>query len=435
MSVGEYPPLTHRENQTGTFKESLRAPIHRWFAYPVGFSPRLVEEAIAEARLPAGALFYDPFAGTATSLIAARQSGLESHGLDAHPFIHFVGRTKLHWDVEPSLLGPALEPFIEEASTVAEKADPPDPSSVPALLAACYEPAQLGRLFALRDYVRATCPENSALRNLAELALAAIARPAASVSTKWPNVAPKRARSRAAPDAVTLFAERLRMMALDLATVAWQYDWPTAHLELADARLPHPYLLEESVDLVVTSAPYLNNFDYADRTRLETYLLGHYTSWRELTEGIRRHLVISATTQFSGLRVTADELLAPVTAADPCLGAEIGTLVERIAAARRATRGDKRFDLVVAGYFRDMLRVLTETRRLLRSNGRMQIVLGDSALYGVHVPTDVLVGRLGLVAGFHDLRVDHLRSRGNKWRAVRRSLHIPLRESLVTLTV
>jgi hypothetical protein len=432
--IGEQllPVATPENKQTGTFRGSLRAPIHRWFSFPVGFSPALVQEVIDAAHLPEGASFYDPFAGTATSLIVARQSGLRAHGLEAHPFIQFVGRTKLRWDVEPCL-GPAVERLLLGAIAAADRSSSIDVEPLPALLAKCYEPAQLRRLLALREYIRAFCVEDSVLQDLAELALAAIARPAANVSTKWPNVAPKRRRPRPAPDPVILFSQHIRTMLLDLETVACRSDWPVAQLEQADARLPHPYLPDASVDLVLTSPPYLNNFDYADRTRLETYLLGHYTSWADLTKNIRRHLVISATPQFDRLRTTTENLLMSVCETDTRLGTEIAGLVQEIVIARRAVRGDKRFDLVAAGYFRDMLRVLAECRPLLRTGARVHMVVGDSALFGVHVPTDELVGRLGLASGFRAYRIDVLRSRGNKWPGVRRSAHIPLRESLVTL--
>jgi DNA modification methylase len=418
--------------QAGTFRGSLRAPIHRWFSFPVGFSPALVQEVVDAANLPDGANFYDPFAGTATSLIVARQSGLEAHGLEAHPFIHFVGRTKLRWDVEPCL-GAAAERLLQGARAAADQASSIDLESLPALLIKCYEPDQLRRLIALREYIRASNIKDLVLRDLAELALAAIARPAANVSTKWPNVAPKRPRPRAAPDPVVLFSHHIRTMLLDLASVAYRSDWPVAQLEQADARLPHPYFPEASVDLVVTSPPYLNNFDYADRTRLETYLLGHYSSWADLTKNVRRHLVISATPQFNGLRTTSEELLQSVWETDTKLGEEIACLIQKIVNARRAVDGEKRFDLVAAGYFRDMVQVLTKCRPVLRTGARMHMVLGDSALFGVHVPTDELMGRLGLASGFRAFRIETLRSRGNKWPGVRRSVHIPLRESLVTL--
>lgn len=38
----------------GSFKDSAKAPIHRWFMYPAGYSHRLVETKIEEYRLGAG---------------------------------------------------------------------------------------------------------------------------------------------------------------------------------------------------------------------------------------------------------------------------------------------------------------------------------------------------------------------------------------------
>ena len=167
MSEGQEPPAL-REDLGGTFKDGLRAPIPRWFSYPVGFSPGLVREAISKAALPSGSIFYDPFGGTATSLIVARQLGLEAHGLEAHPFIHSVGQTKLRWNAEPGL-SDAAERLIAGAVTAVATAPTVDPASVPALLVTCFDAEQLRRLLALRDHLRSACPDGSALRGLAEL--------------------------------------------------------------------------------------------------------------------------------------------------------------------------------------------------------------------------------------------------------------------------
>ena len=155
-------------------------------------------------------------------------------------------------------------------------------------------------------------------------------------------------------------------MVADLATLQDHQDWPRAELLGADACEPHPSLEEGSVDLVVSSAPYLNNFDYADRTRLETYVLGQYTSWQELTDQVRRRLVMCATPQLDHLRPTVEDLLAEVTVRDEALGTELTGLVAKVAKARKDQKGNKRFDLVMAGYFGDMLRVLAQTRRVLK---------------------------------------------------------------------
>ncbi len=48
-----------------------------------------------------------------------------------------------------------------------------------------------------------------------------------------------------------------------------------------------------SIDLIVTSPPYANNYDYADATRLELSVLGEINSWGELQSKIRPELIRS----------------------------------------------------------------------------------------------------------------------------------------------
>src|ERR1700689_3428740 len=83
----------------GTFKESLRAPIHRWFKYPAGYSYRLVEEKLKEYNLKSGASVLDPFVGSGTTSLECKRQGIRSVGIEAHPFVAWVARTNLEWAV------------------------------------------------------------------------------------------------------------------------------------------------------------------------------------------------------------------------------------------------------------------------------------------------------------------------------------------------
>lgn len=71
----------------GTFKDSLRAPVHRWFTYPAGVSYQAVQEAFRLFKIRPGMTVYDPFAGTGTTNIVAKQHGVNSFGVEAHPFV------------------------------------------------------------------------------------------------------------------------------------------------------------------------------------------------------------------------------------------------------------------------------------------------------------------------------------------------------------
>ncbi|MCP4130341.1 MAG: hypothetical protein GY754_05120 [bacterium] len=47
----------------------------------------------------------------------------------------------------------------------------------------------------------------------------------------------------------------------------------------------------EPIGCCITSPPYLNNFDYAEMTRLQLHLLGWAHSWGDITEKIRNNLI------------------------------------------------------------------------------------------------------------------------------------------------
>lgn len=48
----------------GSFQDSLRSPVHRWFTYPAGYSHKLVESKIGQYELDGRHWIADPFATT-----------------------------------------------------------------------------------------------------------------------------------------------------------------------------------------------------------------------------------------------------------------------------------------------------------------------------------------------------------------------------------
>jgi len=80
-----------------------------------------------------------------------------------------------------------------------------------------------------------------------------------------------------------------------------------------------------------------------------------------------------------------------------------------------------------------MFLIISEVYRVLKNSALAVFVLGDSAPYGVHIPTDDLIGKLGLGAGFADYRIRVLRTRGDKWKKNPQRHDVQLRESIITL--
>ena len=117
--------------------------------------------------------------------------------------------------------------------------------------------------------------------------------------------------------------------------------------------------LPNFADGCVSSPPYLNNFDYADATRLELYFWGDVRSWGEMCREIRSGMVI-ATTQQSRVPVARDALESLRQYGQ--VGDEITVLTKQLTAQRKSRKRGKEYDQVIPSYFLDILR-LSKTSR------------------------------------------------------------------------
>jgi hypothetical protein len=85
---------------SSTFTDNMRQPVHCWFRYSAGFSARWVEDVIRSHK-SSDVRVFDPFAGSATTLLAAEAQGVESAGIDSHPFVSRIAMAKLEWRSDP----------------------------------------------------------------------------------------------------------------------------------------------------------------------------------------------------------------------------------------------------------------------------------------------------------------------------------------------
>ena len=421
----------------GSFKDSKRAPVHRWFAYPAGYSHLLVKAKIRSELGEGGtgpATVADPFVGCGTTSLAARQCGASSVGTEAHPFVWWVARTKVYDGYDGAAIRGELGRIMGGAREAAAGLD--TGGVWPDLVYKCYGPANLRLLYLLRERVAQVGDPHA--RDFLTLALVATLRRASRAGTGWPYIAPSAHHPKAERDALAEFGAQCDMMLGDLEAPGGAGAGAgarTSHrIVNGDAREFARHAGRGPVDLVVTSPPYLNNYDYADRTRLETFFLGMYSSWGEITRRVRDVLMTSATTQVCMRDHAARSEMPAVRDASRDVHSELAGIVRRLAGMRAGGRRAKAYDLMVAGYFEDITAVVEQVGRTLDAGGKLVLVLGDSAPYGVHVRTDEMIGRIAVALGFASYEVEVLRRRGGKWAGNPQRHHVPLRESIVTVT-
>jgi hypothetical protein len=398
----------------------------RWFRYPAGFSPAALEAAFKAVNVGEGQLIVDPFAGVATAGTTARDRALRFRGIEAHPLIAELANLKLKR--QASLGDP--ESLIDEAEALTGEVEQVPTTSEHELVRRCFDPDTLSELVSLRALIIGS---NSRWSRHLKWALLGTLREAAAVKVGWPHQRPNLRRVRQiVSDPLQRFVDRAAWIADDLATVGTGIDH---RVVVGDSRARRPWaqaLGEELAMGCVSSPPYLNNFDYADATRLELFFWGEISSWSEMCTEVRDEMLV-ATTQQSSVKST--EAAWRWLERHQSTKATLEPLAEDLTVLRREKVGKrgKEYDRVLPDYFAGIGKVLTQLYDHLADGAKVAWVVGDSAPYGVYVDTPRYLTALATQIGFAPVADVVIRSRGERWRTNGSRHQVPLSERLIVL--
>jgi len=400
-----------------TFQDNLSLPIHRWFRYSAGFSAFWANAIITREKALGRHHVLDPFAGSGTVLLEAERCQAKAIGIEAHPLIARIAQAKLHWRQDPKQFRDYARAILKLAWDSQKNA-----LDYPTLINKCFSNENLRQLDALRQ-VWQNSADGTPLSELTWLALVSILRQCASVGTaQWQYVLPKKSKAKIL-EPFDAFDQKIIQMSHDMLRRQQQEPGFHAILHQADARDCQP-IPEDWADIVITSPPYANNYDYADATRLEMTFLGEIANWGDLQDSVRQYLVRSCTQHVARIVAqTQDILNNPLL--DP-IRDEIIETCNQLEEQREIHAGKKPYHTMIAAYFTDMAETWGALRRVTTKGATVCFVIGDSAPYGVYVPVDRWLGALALAAGFQSFKFEKTRDRNVKWK--NRKHQVPLHE-------
>jgi DNA modification methylase len=383
----------------------------------------------------------DPFAGVGITGTAAAKRGLRFFGIEAHPLAAELARLKLTAPQrQPSILLKAAEEITERARSMTSAIDSTIVSQEADLVRRSFTNRNLSELVALRESLSMAGPEQLWLK----WALLATLRDVASVSVGWPYQRPGKRRQPLVGNVFARFNQRVAWMVDDLSEISLERLNSYGSLEAGgssslsaethqvingDSRLPQSWLLQDgSAAACVSSPPYLNNFDYADATRLELYFLSYVTTWGDMCRKVRHGMLI-ATTQQTKLAL-AEEAWDSLTSY-PAVYGKLREIESQLRARRAERPRGKEYDRVLPCYFAGMALVLSQLSKALAIGAKCYWVIGDSAPYGVYVNTPEIIGELAQEFGLQTMKDLKVRKRGGRWANNGTRHQVPLAERLL----
>ena len=396
--------LTQRADYT--FKYNAQHGRHGWLRLTPAYSVKLVEEILHDT--PPDIHVFDPFSGTATTLLCSGYHGLQATGYELNSFLVWFGQAKTRSYAHETLL--RVKEVINDIAAVLAHSRNQAASQPPPIhhIERWWHEAELRflcRLHAcIEQYSPAASPEKDLLfvifcRVMIRLSNASFNHQSMSFKTETVNTKTL-SLFEDAPDYIELFLKESQI----IINSASENPQGTISLIHGDARHLES-LKDEMFDLLITSPPYPNRMSYIRELRPYMYWLGYLTNGRDAGEIDWQ--AIGGTWGIATSRL--NEWQRSNAGFYP---AYFETLLSEIAS--HDNKNGRVLANYIAKYFEDMWRHLANVRRVMRPNGKIHYIVGNSVFYGILVPVETLFKEMFDALGFKNASIRTIRKRNSK---------------------
>lgn len=359
-----------------TIYETLgREPVH---PFPARMAPGIALEVVAEAKTQLRIL--DPMMGSGTVLALARSKGHRAIGVDIDPLAVLISRvwtTAIDGEQVRRKASEVLERARRIFSTLSARDAYPRHADIETRRFVAYwfdeySRRQLTSLATAIERIRDKATRDALWCGFSRLIITK--QSGSSLAMDLAHSRPHKAFNRAPSKPFRKFLTAVDRVVENCIDKRTKGRGPAASSYEGDARnLP---LRDASVDLVLTSPPYLNAIDYIRCSKFSLVWMGHSIS------GLRRIRAASVGTEVGSGAPQADE-----------------DIREIIAALKLRPQLAPREQAVLAQYVYDMRRALREVARVLTPCGRALYVVGENTIRGTYIPNASIVAMSASMSG------------------------------------
>ena len=341
---------------------------HDYHRYPAKFIPQLVERLIDEYIPQKNAHINDPFMGCGTTIVTAISKEFKASGTDINKIAYLITKVK-STPIEPVYLNKKIEQLLSKLKFLSETQITLFNDKIKPLIPQKHidrinywflekTKNELGKI------LRVIYDENDEI--IRDFFLVAFSHILKSCSI-WLQTSTKPTRDLKKKPAKPYDALRKHLIKMQKGNDAFYRIVPDnvkknlneyLNIRIADARKqPVP---DNSVDLVVTSSPYVTSYEYADLHQLSTI-------WFDFADDLTEYKKEFIGTSYKSYE---NKKLRSLIAMD---------IVDKM------SKKSKKMAKEIESFFIDMEEVFDESFRILKRGGRCCYVIGDTKLKGIDI--------------------------------------------------
>ncbi|MEM4067782.1 MAG: DNA methyltransferase [Candidatus Micrarchaeaceae archaeon] len=338
---------------------------HNYHRYPAKFIPQLVERLLYEYAPHKEASINDPFMGSGTTIVTAISKGFKASGTDINKIAHLITKVK-STPIEPEYLNKKIEQLISrlkvlDVTHTNDQIEPLIPQKHIDRINYWFTEENKNELGKI---LRVIYDENDeVIRNFFLVAFSHILKSC----SMWLQKSTKPTKDLTKKPVKPYDAFRKHLIKMQKGNDVFYKVVPAnvrenlnkyLNIEIGDAKKqPVP---DESIDLVITSSPYVTSYQYADLHQLSTI-------WLDLADDL---------TEYKNRFIGAS-----------CKNYENRRLRSSIAAdiVDKMFKKSKKMAREIETFFIDMEDVFDESFRILKHGGRCCYVIGNTKLKGIDI--------------------------------------------------
>ena len=352
--------------------------MHKIHAYPAKFPSFMIPKSLEYAEETGVKVksIADIFCGCGTTALEAKRSEIDFWGCDINPVATLIAKTKSE-QYSKTILESQFKQIIDNYSS--KKIDAPDYYLLNERINYWFYKEQINDLYKLLSSIRDTVPKGK-YQNFFLCAFSNILKGVSKWLTK--SIKPQVDPNKIPQDVKTAIEKQFNFMLNANQEAIGDYS-SKSKTKIRNTNFLNTKLDNISVDMLITSPPYVTSYEYADIHQLSTLWLEYVADYRNLREGTIGSLYHhnSSNEELNSLNHIGKDIF------------------------NKMLEVDKRKAKSIAKYFLDIKNTISKSSQIINPGGLAVFVIGNTKYKNVEVDNAKYLTKCMLDEGFSEINV------------------------------